>query len=178
MLRWTCVLVVCLGLGGAFAANSHETGAGSTPGQKSTSCPCGMSKKGRIVGGTVALPNEYPWMVMLTMRYSNEVLCGASVINEKFAITAAHCTHTLPSYLKLSIIAGTSDVNKPGQVVPVSRWIEHEKYDGPEDDASKTVNDICLLQLASPLKFNPNVGPICMPTGKYNIDNQWVKLTG
>ncbi|CAH1402815.1 unnamed protein product [Nezara viridula] len=178
MLRWTCAMVVCLGLGGALAANSHETGIGSKPGTKATSCPCGMSKKGRIVGGSKALPNEYPWMVMLVEGNTKDVLCGASIINTKVAITAAHCTHTLPSGTKLNIIAGTSNVNKPGQFVPVRRWIEHEKYYGPQYDAGKTVNDIALLLLAKPLQFNPNVGPLCMPTGKYNIENKWVKLTG
>ncbi|CAH1402814.1 unnamed protein product [Nezara viridula] len=178
MLRWTCVLIVCLWLGVAHAANSHETGIGSKPGLKATSCPCGMSKKGRIVGGTKALPNEYPWMVMLVEGDSRDVMCGASIINTNVAITAAHCTHYLSRYTKLNVIAGTSDVNKPGQVVPVSRWIEHEKYNSPQYDAARTINDISLLLLEKPLEFNPNVGPVCMPNGKYDIENQWVKLIG
>ncbi|XP_014274702.1 chymotrypsin-1 [Halyomorpha halys] len=177
MLRWACVLVVCLGVG-ALAKNSHETGIGSAPGSKSTSCTCGMSKKGRIVGGTQALANEYPWIVMLVVRNSYDVMCGASIINTRVAITAAHCTHDLPSYIKLSIIAGTSNVNRPGQIVHVSSWVEHEAYVSPEYDASRTVNDISLLHLATPLQFNANVGPVCMPTTKYNIENQWVKLIG
>ncbi|CAH1402819.1 unnamed protein product [Nezara viridula] len=137
-----------------------------------------MSKKGRIVGGTKALPNEYPWMVMLVKGNSRDVLCGGSIINTKVAITAAHCVHDSRSNTKLNIIAGTSDVNKPGQIVPVSRWIEHEAYYSPEYEAFQTVNDIALLLLAKPLQFNPNVGPVCMPTGNYNLKNKWVKLIG
>ena len=43
----------------------------------------------KIVGGTVANQNQYPWIVFI---YDNKSLCGASIINEQWLLTAAHCT--------------------------------------------------------------------------------------
>nr|ADP06392.1 gluten hydrolyzing proteinase [Eurygaster integriceps] len=181
-MRCTLVLVVCLWLGSLSVegAGSHETGIGSAPSIKGTTCPCGMSNKGRIVGGSQALDNEYPWMVKLVNSYTLEHKCGASIINDKVAITAAHCVHSLNWWDRISIIAGTSDSTKlsGAQIVPVASWIEHEQYYGPINDAGRTINDIALLMLAKPLVFNANVGPVCLPTGKINLDNKWVKLIG
>ena len=49
--------------------------------------------KGRIVGGTKSYFGEYPWMVSLRQWKKNAFLhkCGAALLNEYWAITAAHC---------------------------------------------------------------------------------------
>lgn len=53
---------------------------------------CGaLGKKNRIVGGTPTYVHQYPWMAMLT--YKGKFYCGATVINHKYVMTAAHCVH-------------------------------------------------------------------------------------
>ena len=49
--------------------------------------------KGRIVGGTKSYFGEWPWMVSLRQWKKNAFLhkCGAALLNEFWAITAAHC---------------------------------------------------------------------------------------
>ena len=49
--------------------------------------------KGRIVGGTKSYFGEYPWMVSLRQWKKNAFLhkCGAALLNEYWAVTAAHC---------------------------------------------------------------------------------------
>lgn len=49
--------------------------------------------KGRIVGGTKSYFGEWPWMVSLRQWRRNAFLhkCGAALLNEYWAITAAHC---------------------------------------------------------------------------------------
>ncbi|OMJ24442.1 Chymotrypsin-1 [Smittium culicis] len=63
------------------------------------------SKKIRIVGGNEAIPNEYPFMVLIkTTVYSAEgssdkkntnkkdsFICGGSLISSRWIVTAAHC---------------------------------------------------------------------------------------
>lgn len=44
---------------------------------------------GRIVGGQLTEPGEIPYIVSLTRRGGH--FCGASILNERWLITAGHC---------------------------------------------------------------------------------------
>lgn len=51
---------------------------------------CGLSnQENRIVGGRPTLPNRYPWIARLV--YDGRFHCGASLLNNDYVITAAHC---------------------------------------------------------------------------------------
>ena len=55
---------------------------------------CGQATRNdRIVGGDVTEPNEYPWQAAILNKTDelNAVLCGGTLITEKWVITAAHC---------------------------------------------------------------------------------------
>ena len=49
----------------------------------------------KIVGGTEAIENEFPFLAYLQLNFSGtagfQQLCGSSIYNEKYVITAAHC---------------------------------------------------------------------------------------
>lgn len=65
---------------------------GSRPGQS------------RIVGGTTAAHGSWPWQ--LSLRYSGGHICGASLISEDYAITAAHCVDHDSRPSSYAIVAG------------------------------------------------------------------------
>ena len=44
----------------------------------------------RIVGGTVAPVNSWPWQVMVTDYHGNQ-FCGGSLVDPYWVVTAAHC---------------------------------------------------------------------------------------
>lgn len=47
---------------------------------------------GRIVGGEVATPGQFPYQVaILTLYPTGTGLCGGSVISTTYVLTAAHC---------------------------------------------------------------------------------------
>ncbi|EEC00633.1 serine-type enodpeptidase, putative [Ixodes scapularis] len=43
----------------------------------------------QIVGGSDAAPLEFPWQISL--RVFGQLICGGSIINKQYILTAAHC---------------------------------------------------------------------------------------
>lgn len=50
----------------------------------------------RVVGGTVAEIDDFPWMALLQYRKGDKIesACGGTLINNRYIITAAHCADT------------------------------------------------------------------------------------
>nr|CAD7400827.1 unnamed protein product [Timema cristinae] len=47
----------------------------------------------KIVGGEPATVEEFPFIVALVRKTEKNILCGGSIISEKYALTAAHCVY-------------------------------------------------------------------------------------
>ena len=53
---------------------------------------CGIAKaESRIIGGELAKKDAWPWQISL--YYNGQFMCGGSIINAKWVVTAAHCVH-------------------------------------------------------------------------------------
>ncbi|KAF7284124.1 hypothetical protein GWI33_022583 [Rhynchophorus ferrugineus] len=135
------------------------------PVKKCMKCTCGLAlKHKRIVGGVETLVNEYPWMVAL--HYNNRFYCGASLINNKYLLTAAHCVNGF-SKERLSAVFLDHDRDNSYETTTFSRRIKailkHRNY-GKEGNYN---NDIALLLLDNEVPLNDMVRPVCLPpTGK------------
>ena len=69
------------------------------------SASCGQRPGGsRIVGGQTATPNSWPWQ--LSLRMNNVHIWGASLINNMWAVTPAHCVDRISDPNKYSLMAG------------------------------------------------------------------------
>uniref|UniRef100_A0A240PL37 trypsin n=1 Tax=Anopheles epiroticus TaxID=199890 RepID=A0A240PL37_9DIPT len=109
----------------------------------------------RIVGGFEIDISETPYQVSLQFFSSHR--CGGSVLNNKWILTAAHCTKDVARDF-LSVRVGSSKHASGGIVVRVKRVIEH-----PEYDESTIDYDFSLMELESELTFNEVVQPIALP---------------
>lgn len=49
------------------------------------------NKGTRIVGGSDARREAWPWIVSL--HFNSRPVCGASLVNEEWLVTAAHCVY-------------------------------------------------------------------------------------
>ncbi|XP_055700366.1 fibrinolytic enzyme, isozyme C-like [Phlebotomus papatasi] len=121
----------------------------------------------RIIGGVHAIPGEFPHMLSVQMNSSSNHghYCGASIINDRWSLTAAHCVKPMSIDTgEVVVIAGAWDFNKPSeyqQKVMVDQGIQHPSYKG----LGKRVafHDIGLLHLAKALVWNDWIKPVILP---------------
>ncbi|KAK9881867.1 hypothetical protein WA026_018066 [Henosepilachna vigintioctopunctata] len=113
----------------------------------------------RVVGGKASQPAAWPWVVSI---YKNGIFhCGGVIISELWVVTAAHCVdkYWLFYYEVQAGILRRFSYSPMEQ----SRWvvaaIAHEEY-----NKSNLKNDIALLKLSSPVRYNRYVRPICLPS--------------
>ncbi|KAL9986057.1 hypothetical protein ACROYT_G000123 [Oculina patagonica] len=115
----------------------------------------------RIVGGTEAPVNSWPWQVMVTDNSGNQ-FCGGSLVDPYWVVTAAHClVGETASSIKIRVGAHYRTNGSVGteQDIKIAKIITHENYKTPLSDS----NDIALLNLASPALIGEGVGLVCLP---------------
>ncbi|XP_069792284.1 transmembrane protease serine 11C-like [Narcine bancroftii] len=138
------------------------------------SCGSRMEKytNTRIVGGTDAANGEWPWQVSLQI---GSHICGASIISNRWLVSAAHCFQNAfgdPSLWKAYM--GSVLVGK-GLSRSIKRIKSHPNYSIPVNFN----NDIAVLELSSPLIFNGFIQPICLPSSSKNfLPGQRCTITG
>lgn len=64
----------------------------------------------RIVGGTETIINEFPSMAAIVSKSNGRMICGASIIDAKYALTAAHCVNSPGKYATdVELLVGEHD---------------------------------------------------------------------
>merc|ERR1712110_72783 len=164
-----CQIAAVAPITGSGSGAVTGTGSGA-PGPVATaapgSCQCGVkggAANGRIVGGQETEEHEYPWQVGLVSRNGRSPWCGGTLISSTHVLTAAHCTQSDASSIR--VILGEhniadSDFNR----VDVAEIINHPNYNPQTTD-----NDYAILRLANPVTFTNEVSPACLPADLSNI---------
>ncbi|XP_065084074.1 chymotrypsin-2-like [Ochlerotatus camptorhynchus] len=109
--------------------------------------------KGRIVGGQNAASGQFPYQVSL--RSSNNAhFCGGSIVNNRYVLSAAHCTFGRTS-ADTRVVVGTHLLNSGGTIHYTTNIINHGSY-----NPNTLANDISLVRTASVIAYNNLVQPI------------------
>ncbi|XP_058455267.1 trypsin alpha-3-like [Malaya genurostris] len=126
---------------------------------------------GRIVGGVDAEIENFPYH--LSLRRSGSHYCGASVISDRWALSAAHCTYPTPDLDIITLQAGSSDRLEGGTLFSVDQIINHPNY-----DESYIKNDVSLLHSTADLQ-GTNIAPITLvPAGTDYPEGTRAVVTG
>lgn len=132
-------------------------------------CECGTRpyKLNRIVGGENAQLGEWPWQVSLHFKTGGHV-CGASIISNKWLLSASHCfqTSSPENHVESNwqTYSGMQDQYKQEgvQLRKLKTIITHPEYNPMTFDY-----DVALLELDTPLEFTNTIHPVCLPADSH-----------
>lgn len=115
-----------------------------------------------IVGGELTQTGEYPHMAALGWIDEEEESvkwgCGASLISDRFLLTAAHCTSYQGKQPDI-VILGTQNIEdiEGALQVDISEIILHAQY-----RVSSYYHDIALIKLTKRVEFTDYIQPACL----------------
>ncbi|XP_076831295.1 neurotrypsin isoform X2 [Brachyhypopomus gauderio] len=140
--------------------------------------PCGLRpgtqrRRRRIIGGDKSLRGDWPWQASLWLRSQskrNHPLCGATLIDACWVVTAAHCFKrfgTDPSRYVLRLgDYHTEERDDFERSLSPERIVIHRKY-----HSQGWEYDIALLRLPGAhgncVAFNPHTNTACLPARRH-----------
>ncbi|KAF7670145.1 hypothetical protein LDENG_00050090 [Lucifuga dentata] len=136
-----------------------------------------FSSTGRILGGEEAKLNEIPWQ-LLTI----EPRGGASLINDRWAVTAAHVVEGLEetslhlyggllNSRKARNMSAEPDLQSNAVIIESEKIIIHPSYirnvrNLASLNRNNFDNDIALIRFTKRVKLGPSLLPICLPAAQ------------
>lgn len=87
--------------------------------------------KGRLVGGSDAVRNQFPHQVSFQWVESGVFnhACGGSILSPTYVLTAGHCVLQSPEP-NFRVVAGIINLKESGVVVDVAETLVHPSYEG------------------------------------------------
>lgn len=121
-----------------------------------------LNDEDRITNGQRAEVGQFPYQVGLSLDFGDHrSWCGGTLLSDRWVLTAAHCTDGVDG---VTVYLGALDRENPkeeGQqrvFVDKKNVIVHKNW-----DFDTLTNDISLLKLPAPVKFNKFVQPAMLP---------------
>ncbi|XP_046513172.1 transmembrane protease serine 11B-like protein [Equus quagga] len=109
----------------------------------------------RVKGGSSVQEGEWPWQA--SVKKNGQHYCGASLISERYLVTAAHCFQKSQNPRNYTVSFGTRVV-PPYMQHAVQEIIIHEDYiQGEHHD------DIAVILLTEKVPFKNDVHRVCLP---------------
>uniref|UniRef100_A0ABD2XM09 Peptidase S1 domain-containing protein n=2 Tax=Trichogramma kaykai TaxID=54128 RepID=A0ABD2XM09_9HYME len=131
-------------------------------------------EKDAITHGQDAAEGQFPYMAYLKKFTTENIYglrCGASIINERFVLTAAHCINDVEPE-SLEVVVGTNQLgdNDNAKVYGVAKLIGHPQYRKKiGSDSSSMKNDIGLILLKEKITFDDRTQPVRLAPGHLQI---------
>ncbi|KAF7402239.1 hypothetical protein HZH66_004506 [Vespula vulgaris] len=122
----------------------------------------------RVIGGKDAEDNAFPYQV--SIRVQGFHICGGSIINKQWILTAAHC---LRNPIDTFVVVGSNSILSGGISYGVKEMIIHSKY-----SVNPIINDIGLIKIFGKFEYSNAVAPIQLPDKDIDETNCTAIFTG
>ncbi|XP_013143864.1 PREDICTED: trypsin-1-like [Papilio polytes] len=116
-----------------------------------------------IIGGEIASLGEFPHMVALGYPEGDgyNFMCGATLLSDRFVLTAAHCVDTIdqikPAIARLGVVELGSAVRNNASDVDIAEIILHPNY-----TRRFKYHDLSLIRLSRRVEFSSVLSPACL----------------
>ena len=135
----------------------------------------------RIINGVPRTLDDFPFQVLIQFyrkereRRTVDPTCGGSILEANWIMTAGHCfNEDLPE--KISVIAGFEDPDRRTErPVKAQKYFTHPKL---KFRNMSVQNDIALIKLQMPLKFNAKINKTALPEKQIEKVHGSVYVTG
>ncbi|XP_033928363.1 serine protease 33-like [Melopsittacus undulatus] len=119
--------------------------------------PCGSPVQPRVVGGSEALPGQWPWQASVTFRGGH--VCGGALIDPQWVLSAGHCFPVENPLSDYRISLGSIHLLSPPPHLQVRAVTSLHR----PRDVTAGGGDLALLRLRPPVTPTRWVRPICLP---------------
>ncbi|CAI9598471.1 unnamed protein product, partial [Staurois parvus] len=116
-----------------------------------------ISNYARIINGETAVSGSWPWQVSVQDSTGRHI-CGGSLINTNWVVTAAHC----PATTSHRVVLGAFDLSSTTENTQTKDIGKVFKY--PLYNTQTGVDDISLIRLSSPASLTDRISPVCLPS--------------
>uniref|UniRef100_A0A194ARU6 Serine proteinase 5 n=1 Tax=Sistrurus miliarius barbouri TaxID=8759 RepID=A0A194ARU6_SISMB len=111
-----------------------------------------------VIGGDECNRNEHRFLVALYEYWSKTFLCGGTLLNEEWVLTAKHCNRR-----HMSIYLGVHDQSVQS-ANEQSRYPKEKYFFNCSNNFTKWDKDIMLIRLDSPVSNNEHIAPLSLPS--------------
>ncbi|XP_020608281.1 chymotrypsinogen A-like isoform X2 [Orbicella faveolata] len=119
----------------------------------------------RVVNGEDAQAHSWPWQISL--RVNGRHICGGSLIDGDWVVTAAHCVENNPYPSGYTVVVGAhrrTGTTAVQRTFRLKKLFKHEGF-----NMRQLRNDIALLQLEGSITTSEKVNTVCLPASGSRI---------
>lgn len=119
----------------------------------------------------VAEMAEWPWHAAILEKPADLYVCGATLVDESWILTAAHCVDDYLPFVSgieeiLKVRLGEYDVSTTAEPLPHQEFNISDIQIHPQFNNATLVNDIALLKMSRPAKRRQNIDVVCVAGGE------------
>ena len=149
-------------------------------------CKCGRVSNARITGGYYTGQGSWPWFILVLKRTNagkHKMLCGATLIDEYHALSAAHCFVSEENFSEIGYIPTERYLfqtnrytSRMTDVVTLrAEWIRcHPSFVQMKQGL---YNDICLIKFKTSIPCSADIRPVCLAS-ELPLEGEKCKVAG